>query len=66
MHKHTTYKKLYDPFSHYTRGILFLDDEIFTFRAYRMPYLELDRKTWKTEQDFSADYQQMIARKYSV
>jgi hypothetical protein len=66
MHKQNAHKELYDPFAHYTRGILYFDEEMFTFIAYRMPYLELDKKTWKTEQAFTADYQRLVARKYSV
>ena len=65
MHKQVEYKELHDPFAHYTRGVLYFDKETFTFIAYRMPYQELDRKTWRTEQAFMADYQQIIARKYS-
>jgi hypothetical protein len=66
MHKHTAHKELSDPFAHYTRGILYFDEETFTFIAHRMPYLELDNKTWKTEQAFTADYQRMVARKYTA
>ena len=65
MHQQTVHKELYDPFAHYSRGILRFDEDKFTFVAYRMPYLELDKKTWKTEQAFTADYQRVIARKYS-
>lgn len=66
MHKQITHKELYDPFAHYTRGVLYFDEDRFRFTAYRMPYLELDKKTWKTEQAFTADYNRMIARKYSI
>ncbi len=65
MHQQTVHKELYDPFAHYSRGILCFDEDKFTFVAYRMPYLELDKKTWKTEQAFTADYQRVIARKYT-
>lgn len=66
MHKQTVHKELHDPFAHYTRGILYFDNKRFKFIAYRTPYLELDNMTWKTEQAFTADYQRMVARKYSV
>ena len=66
MHKQTTSKEFYDPFGHYARGILYLDEDVFKFRAYRVPYLELDKKSWETEQDFIADYQQLVIRKYSI
>ena len=62
----TEQKKLYDPFAHYVRGVLSFDKKTFRFTAYRMPYIELDKKTWKTEQAFRDDYQQTIARKYFV
>ena len=65
MHKHSIQKEFYDPFTHYSRGVLYFDEEIFTFIAYRMPYRELDDRTWKTEQAFTADYQRVIARKYA-
>ena len=66
MHKQTPHKELYDPFAHYTRGVLYFDEETYTFIAYRTPYQELDKKTWKTERAFTADYNRLIARKYSV
>lgn len=66
MHKQTTHKELYDPFSHYTRGVLHFDDEKFTFTAYRMPYRELDDRTWNSERAFKADYNRMISRKYEL
>lgn len=65
MQKHTTHKELYDPFTHYTRGVLLFDEEKYTFVAYRVPYKELNEKSWNSEQAFTADYQQLIARKYS-
>lgn len=65
MHKQTTYKELYDPFSHYTRGILCFDKKRFTFVAYRVPYLVLDKKSWKTEGEFDADYRSLVNRKYA-
>lgn len=65
MRKPISYKELNDPFSHYTRGVLYYDDGSFTFVAYRVPYLELDSKTWKTEREFKADYHRLIARKYA-
>lgn len=66
MHKQTPHKELHDPFSHYTRGVLYCDKEKYTFIAYRMPYQELDDKTWSSERAFNADYQKMIARKYAI
>lgn len=66
MHKHTALKNLYDPFAHYTRGVLYFDEETYTFTAYRTPYQELNKKTWKSEQAFTADYNRVIARKYST
>lgn len=66
MQKQTVHKELYDPFAHYTRGVLLYDKKEFKFIAYRMPYVELDHKTWKTEQAFQADYRKMVARKYSI
>ena len=66
MHKQTTYKEMYDPVFHYTRGILRFDKDRFTFVAYRMPYQGLDKKTWKTEREFAADYRRMVNRKYSA
>ena len=66
MHRHTIHKELYDPFSHYTRGVLFFDEEKYTFIAHRVPYKELDEKSWKSERAFTADYERMIAKKYAV
>ena len=66
MHKQTIHKELHDPFAHYTRGILLFDQETFKFVAYRMPYVELDNKTWKTEQAFRADYQRVVDKKYAM
>ena len=66
MHQQTVHKELYDPFADYSRGTLYFDEDKFTFVAYRMPYLELDKKMWKTEHAFTADYQRAIARKYSI
>ena len=66
MHKQAPHKELYDPFAHYTRGVLYFDEETYTFIAYRTPYQELDKKTWKTERAFTADYNRLIARKYSA
>jgi len=64
MHKQTIHKELHDPFAHYTRGVLVFDKERFTFIAYRVPYMELNKKSWKTEQEFTDDYRRLIARKY--
>jgi hypothetical protein len=64
MPKRASHKELYDPFFHYSRGVLYYEDDRFTFTAYRVPYQELDDKTWRTEQAFKADYRRMIARKY--
>lgn len=66
MHKLSPHKELYDPNYHYTRGVLYFDKERYTFTAYRMPYQELDNKSWKTEKAFTDDYLRMIERKYSV
>jgi len=66
MHKPAPYKEICDPFYHYTRGVLYFDEERFSFTAYRVPYQELDSKTWETEQEFTADYRRMVARKYSI
>lgn len=66
MHKQITYKEMYDPVFHYTRGVLRFDKDRFTFVAYRMPYQGLDKKTWKTEREFAADYRRMVNRKYSI
>ena len=66
MHKPSPHKELYDPNYHYTRGVLYFDEERYTFTAYRVHYQELDNKSWKTEKAFTADYRRMIERKYSV
>lgn len=66
MHQRTVYKQLYDPLSHYSRGVLYIAEDTFTFSAYRVPYVELETMTWKTEQAFTADYRRMIERKYSL
>ena len=66
MHKSSPCKELYDPFYHYTRGVLYFDEDHFTFTAYRMPYKELDSKSWKTEKAFIADYRRMVDRKYTT
>ena len=66
MQKQIPHKEMYDPFAHYIRGVLFFDKNSYSFVAHRMPYLELNEKTWKTEQEFIADYNQLIARKYAV
>ena len=50
MHKPSPHKELYDPNYHYTRGVLYFDEERYTFTAYRVPYQDLDNKSWKTEQ----------------
>ena len=65
MHQQAIHKELYDPLTHYSRGLLYFDENKFRFVAYRMPYQELDKKTWKTERAFTADYQRVISRKYS-
>ena len=64
MHKLTPHRELYDPYYHYTRGVLYFDKERYTFTAYRMPYKELDNKSWQMEKAFKADYCQLIDRKY--
>jgi len=66
MHRQTVHKEFYDPFAHYSRGILYFDEEKFTFVAYRVPYMELDNKTWKTERAFTTEYNRVINRKYST
>ena len=65
MHNSSSHKELYDPLYHYARGVLCFDEEQFTFTAYRVPYLELDHKSWKTEKAFKADYRRLIEKKYS-
>ena len=57
---------MYDPYYHYTRGVLYYDEDHFTFTAYRMPYQELDSKSWETERAFKADYQRVVNKKYSA
>jgi len=64
MQKLSPHKELYDPYYHYTRGVLYYDEDHFTFTAYRLPYLELDKKSWKTERAFRADYRRMVDKKY--
>jgi len=66
MQKHTIHKEIYDPFAHYTRGVLTFDEEKYTFVAHRVPYVGLNQKSWKTEKAFTADYRRMIARKFVV
>ena len=65
MQKPSLHKELYDPYYHYTRGVLYYDEEHFTFTAYRLPYQALDNKSWDTEKDFRVDYNRMVERKYS-
>ena len=57
---------MYDPYYHYTRGVLYYDKDHFTFTAHRMPYQELDSKSWETEQAFKADYRRVVNKKYST
>ncbi len=66
MHKSAPYKEICDPFYHYTRGVLYYDEERFSFTAHRMPYQELNSKTWETEQAFAEDYRKMVAKKYLI
>ena len=66
MHKQVTHKEIYDPFAHYTRGVLVFDDEGCHFTAHRVPYMALNHKTWKTEQAFNADYRRLVEQKYSL
>jgi hypothetical protein len=66
MQKLTPHKKMYDPFAHYIRGVLFFDKKSFSFIAHRVPYMELNEKTWETEQAFIADYNRLIAKKYNT
>lgn len=66
MHKLSPHKELYDPYYHYTRGVLYYDEDQFTFTAYRMPYQGLDNKSWKTERAFKLDYRRMVEKKFSV
>jgi len=66
MHKSVPHRELYDPLYHYTRGVLYYDEDHFTFTAYRLPYLGLDNKSWKTEREFTVDYRRMVERKYSA
>ena len=65
MHKPSPHKEFFDPHYHYTRGVLYYDEDHFTFTAYRLPYLELDSKSWETEQEFKADYQRVVEKKYT-
>ncbi|MDX2419061.1 MAG: hypothetical protein QNK19_16505 [Xanthomonadales bacterium] len=66
MHKPSPQKEMYDPYYHYTRGVLYFDEDHFTFTAYRVPYQGLDNKSWETEQAFKADYRRAVEKKYSV
>lgn len=66
MHKPSAHKELYDPQYHYTRGVLYFDEDHFTFKAYRVPYQDLDNKSWETEQAFTKDYRRMVLRKYTI
>ena len=66
MHKPSPHREFYDPLYHYTRGVLYFDEEEFTFTAYRVPYQALDNNSWKTEQAFAEDYRRMIQKKYST
>ena len=66
MHKPSPHKELHDPYYHYTRGVLYFDEDHFTFTAYRVPYQGLDNKSWETEQAFKADYRRAVERKYAV
>jgi len=66
MHKPSPLKEMYDPYYHYTRGVLYYDENHFTFTAYRMPYLELDSKSWETEKAFKADYRRVVNKKYAT
>lgn len=66
MHKAVPHKEMFDPHYHYSRGVLYFDEDHFTFIAYRMPYQELDSKSWDTEQAFKADYRRVIERKYTT
>lgn len=64
MQKRTAHKEIYDPLTHYVRGILYFDGETFTFTSYREPYRKLNNKKWETEQAFMADYRRLIAGNY--
>jgi len=66
MHKPSPHKELYDPHYHYTRGVLYFDEDHFTFTAYRVPYQDLDNRSWETEQAFTEDYRRLVLRKYTV
>ena len=66
MQEQVPHKEIHDPFAHYTRGVLFYSNDRFTFVAYRVPYMELNDRSWKTEQDFLADYHELVARKYAI
>ena len=65
MHKLGPQREFYDPYYHYSRGVLRFDEKQFTFTAYRVPYQELDDKSWKTERAFKADYRRLIEKKYT-
>jgi hypothetical protein len=66
MHKHTIHKEIQDPFAHYARGVLLYDEKRFTFVAYRVPYQELNGKSWDSEAEFQDEYRQVVARKYAI
>jgi len=68
MQSQTPHKEMYDPFAHYIRGVLFFEKKKnrFRFIAHRVPYMELNGKSWDSEQAFIRDYNQLIAKKYSV
>jgi hypothetical protein len=61
----TTQKEIQDPFAHYARGVLLYEKNRFTFIAYRVPYQELNGKSWDSEAAFQNEYRQLVARKYA-
>ncbi len=65
MHKYTIHKEIQDPFAHYARGVLLYEKNRFTFVAYRVPYQELNGKSWDSEAAFQHEYRQLVARKYA-
>jgi len=61
----TTEKVIQDPFAHYARGVLLFEKNRCTFVAYRVPYQELNGKSWDSEAAFQNEYRQLVARKYA-
>lgn len=66
MQEQVPHKEIQDPFTHYARGVLLYDEDQFTFVAYRVPYAELNGKSWDSEAAFQSEYRRLVARKYAV